>query len=669
MQISLRHFSKIKSSIFLFLTGCSFPISGQGDVIKVQPSVIQGICTACNTSSCASCPKCSSGGCRRDDRDEDRRTCRICSNTSTFCCPLPKRRATEEQTASLELATENRKRNTSTECRGNNLTRCCLGCNSPTSVFIPRSVGANTARELAGWEEFIYQYDAGGYYLTTGHVLGYGCSFRPARIAHMLFGSDVLHIEGSQVPNRSRCALLADNFGLSTTFSGSVTFEPIIENIIFDNQFFIGLDPLLCGLYARIHAPLVHTRWNLHMRECTTSSARSTNRAFPACYMSEESAHPTPTIADALSGRFLFGDMQTPWQYGRFSSGAQTKTALADIDLILGYIPWQSDFFHFGFYGQVVCPTGNKPHAHFIFEPIVGNAKHWELGFGLTGHYVLWERDVDHSLAFYAEGNITHLFKNRQMRSFDFCGNGVLSRYMLLKEMVQQGNTFQYTGNLINGINFATRPVDVSIAIKGDVSAKLSYRSPCIIADLGLNFYGKMREHLSFVECTSDKLYAIKGTEGVCALDYATEGTTPPVMIGPLVEKISLNASQSRATIRVPGPTDHPQEIIGAAPTDIVVTALSKQTGSIEAPGVIRAMSSNPPVLVSVNDLHKETGTMPAEATYKVFGYLGYNFYACDWCYSPYVGIGGEVEFDARACSERTALNQWSVWAKGGFEF
>ena len=139
------------------------------------------------------------------------------------------------------------------------LFRCCLGCESPSTVFIPRSVGADTARELAGWEEFIYQYDVGDYYLVTGHVLGYSHSLHAERIARSLFGNSVLHFSGSQVRDRPHCSLLADNFGLSTHFKGSLHIHPKIENIFFDNQFFIGLDPWLCGLYARIHAPLVHT--------------------------------------------------------------------------------------------------------------------------------------------------------------------------------------------------------------------------------------------------------------------------------------------------------------------------------------------------------------------------------------------------------------------------
>lgn len=619
----------------------------------IMPSVVHGICTSCNSSSCARCSKCSAAPCIRDDRDCDTlRTCTFCSDKSPFCSLVDNR--------NFEDTLEPR-----TVCGSKDDKNCSLGCSPLRSVFIPRSVGSNTARELAGWEEFIHQFAVGDYYLTTGHVLGYGHSFRSERIARALFGATTLCFAGSQVAHRGRCELLADNFGLSPHFRGSLHIHPVIENIFFDNQFFIGLDPLLCGLYVRAHLPIVHTRWNLELRQSIKSNGC---QDFPACYMGENSQPALCDIIEALKGQFTFGEMQEPWRFGRFREGTRTKTGVADIDLIAGYDWWQCDTSHVGVYGQLVVPTGNKPSACFIFEPLIGNGKHWELGIGISAHLVLWERDTDQNLAVYLEGNVAHLFKNTQMRSFDFCNNGPLSRYMLLKELAQVNDSFEYTGRLINAINVATRPVEVSIAAKADFSAKFSYRSPCFIADIGYNFYGQTKEHLTFKKCSDTRVFGIKGTEGVCALEYETVGSHPPLSFGPLVQKIPLNATQSNATIRRSASTDNPVAV-PASPDDITVTAFSRQEGVIEGPDVLRAFESVPPVLITQDSLHKRSGAMQAQATHKIFGYLGYNFFSLDWCYNPYLGLGGEVEFDARTCEEFSALNQWSVWVKGGFEF
>ena len=617
---------------------------------EIMPCVVHGVCTTCQSSSCNNCIKCSSGPCKRNDRDCEVRACVTCSDKGSFCS-LPENRLFEDDGKTRTKA-----------CKRDGEGACSFGCATPHSVFIPRSQGANTARELAGWEEFIHQYDVGEFYLTTGHVLGYYNSFRTDRIAHALFGDTVLRFAGSRVPTRGRCELLADNFGLSPEFRGEVSIHPRIENVIFDNQFFIGLDPWLCGLYARIHIPVVHTRWSLGLHQKVIEKGSS---EFPTCYMAGTAVPATDDIVKALSGKFLFGEMQEPWHFGRFCCGSQSRTGVADCDLILGYDFWQCDTYHLGCYGQLVAPTGNKPSARHIFEPVLGNGHHWELGLGISGHLVLWERDTDHSLAIYVEGNATHLFKNTQHRSFDFCKNGLLSRYMLLKEL---DDTLAYTGKLINGIDFATRQVEVSIAVKGDISAKLSYRSPCLIFDLGYNFYGQTRESLSCVS-RDPRIVGIKGTEGVCGLEYQVQGTQPPLTFGPLVAQIPLNSTQSDATIRRGALTDNAQSPAAQSPQDIVVSAFSRQTGSIEGRDVIPAFVSNPPVVLSSDDLHLRSGAMPSMVTQKVFGYIGYNFAECDTWYNPYVGIGGELEVDGLSCSERSSLNQWGIWIKGGLEF
>jgi hypothetical protein len=532
----------------------------------------------------------------------------------------------------------------------------------PYTAFIPRSQGTNTARELVGWEEFIHQYDVGEWYLTTGHVLGYYRSFHGERIAREIFGERVLRFSGSQVALRGRCELLADNFGLSPTLRGTVTVDPVIENIVWDNQFFFGLDPLRCGLYLRVHMPFVYTRWDLNL--CQTIE-EGTCSEFPACYMADDGVPAQCDIIKALRGHHTFGEMQTPWKYGRIINGVQTKIGLADIDLILGYDAYQTDSSHFGVYGQLVLPTGTKFTARQLFEPLVGNARHLEMGMGISGHLVLVENDIHTNLALYIEGNVVHMCENTQMRSFDFCNNGPLSRYMLLKELTDTEGELTYAGSLINGINFATRQVSVSIPVKGDISAKLCVRTPHMIADLGYNFYGRTAEHVCFKKTVDQRLYAIKGTEGICGLEYTTNG----MEFGTFVGDVPLNSSQSHATIRRGAPTDNPQPAPASNPSDIVVTPFSRQEGSVEGPDVLHVFISVPPKILSVADLHKASGTSPSQATHKVFGYVGYNFFDCDSYWNPYLGIGGEIEFDALNCEERSSLNQWSVWLKGGFEF
>lgn len=599
----------------------------------IIPSTIHGLCTVCNTSSCSNCQKLTN--IQVIERKEDG-VCSACTKSSAFCQAL------------------DNDDGTFTNCLGN--------CSPIYSAFIPRSQGSNTARELAGWEEFIHQYDLGEFYLTSGHVVGYTRSFRPERIARFLFGDTVVRFAGSQVVNRGPCELLADNFGLSPTFRGSISLEPLIENILFDNHFFIGLDPIACGLYARIHLPLVHTRWNL--RACQVLETEEKNcSTFPACYIGGDEVPASCDILQSIGGMETIADIQ-PWLFGHINTGLQTKTAVADIDLIIGYNFRQNDISHLGFYGQLVVPTGNRFTGKSLFQPMVGNAHHVELGLGFSGHYILLDYDAENSLAFHMEANVVHLFKNTQMRSFDLCGQGPLSRYMLLKELDEN---FNYTGRLVNAIDVTTRPVSVSITAKADLSAKLAIRTSRLIADIGYNFFGQTREKVQIHDFVDKRNFVIKGTEGVCGLEYSTLGDPPS--FGSLVRTIPLNSSQSNATIRQGAITDNPQAPDVMDPSNIIVTSFSRQEGPTTGTDVILANVSVPPILIAKQSLHKATGSLPAQATHKVFGYLGYNFYELDWCANPYIGIGGEAEFDARSKDEQTALNQWSIWVKWGFEF
>ena len=626
-----------KYALLVSMVLLSSPISAQHLVL---PCEYQGNCTMCGTASCNKCGKFSKEHSSFFEQKKGR--CAGCDDSSICCTTTNDARKVDDRTADNFQS----------------------GCSVPHSSFIPRSQGTDTSRELVGWEEFIHQFNVGDYYLTTGHVIGYYRSFRPERIAQEIFGDTVLRFAGSQVPDRGACELLADNFGLSANFRGSLSCNPFIENIVVDNQFFIGLDPLACGLYMRFHLPLVHTRWDLRLCETSTTEVCS---AFQECYMSENEAEATCCLLDAVSGCFTFGDMQEPWEYGRIINGVQTKTALADIDFILGYDFKQADTHHVGFYGQLVLPTGNTFTARTLFEPMVGNARHVELGVGFSAHVIMYEHTADSSFALWVEGNAVHMFKNSQMRSFDFCLNGPLSRYMLLKELDENN---AYTGKLINAINFATRPVDVSIAIKGDISAKFAVRTPRIVADLGYNFYGRTKEHVCLKSDSSDKNYVIKGSEGVCGLEYATQGDVPPRQFGPSsIRKVPLNSSQSMASIKAGSLTDYQEDPEKLNLSDIIVTAYSVQSGSVENLGVIRAKDSAPPVKVTVKDLNIASGELPSQATHKVFGYLGYNCFDMDWCCNPYLGLGGEIEFDALTSDEYSALNQWSVFLKGGFEF
>ncbi|CDK30430.1 hypothetical protein [Candidatus Babela massiliensis] len=590
-------------------------------------------------------------------------------------------------------------------CNGGN---CSLCCATPVRTAMHfRSQGANTARELVGWQWEINLPFMCNNYGAAYFAYEYQRSFNDKIIANALFGNCRLNFSGSAVANRSSNDLLADNFGLSSNFQGSIRFNPRIQNHIFDFGYYQGLDCWIQGSYLRLHAPVVLTYWEL--RPCETS-CNTTTTDFDTCYVDSTSNQPTApaqSILQALTGNFLFGDMQTPWCAGKFDPCSRKRVGLADIDVILGYNFLNTDCYHLGLYAQLVMPTGKKYKDRFIFDPVVGNYGHFEVGGGVSAHAVLWSSN-DHNLAAFLEGNLTHMCKTHQCRLFDFQNAGAFSRYLLLKEYDASG---VYTGRLINATCFNNRRVDVRVNIKGDASVKLAYRWCGWGADLGYNIYGHSSESVKFRDdsCVNPAWqYAIKGSAPVCCSSYPVacvpSGDTYTQMIFPDGATLptgtlacSVNTQDGSATCEATNPALSSYTVNttlnnGAQPSATAFAAspitISSPEGcsvclnqTVTAPinisqltteGFVLVDNNSPTRFVTPGDFNIRSAESIGVLTHKIFAHLNYVWY--DRCgYNPQLGIGGEAEFNDNHINDlnckNAGLSQWGVWLKGNISF
>ena len=573
------------------------------------------------------------------------------------------------------------------------------------TTFIPRSQGSDTARELVGWQRQLFQSFTENYcaFATT---IEYTHSFKTEPIARHLFSTTCLTFAGSLSENRTNTDIIADYFGLPTDFRGTLAIKPRIENAIIDLNFYCGLDDWLPGLYLRVHAPIAHTRWTLGLDECLPCADKFRGcTEFPGCYMftmasqtpsasCPEVLNPTrvpppcpvnPTLnppvsfknvfcttqslRTALNGNFTFGDMVERWKFGRFDFCTRSKTGLADIDIMLGQNIIHNDNGHFGFFGVVVVPTGNRPKAKYIFEPIVGNGRHWEVGAGFNAHFGI------RNFGFYLDGYTAYVFKTHQTRSFDFRQNGLLSRYILLKEFDTDN---MYTQRVINAINFATRNCEVAIGLKADWSAKICLGAGGWTWDIGYNVFFQDSEKICIrTECPcaiDSRRFGIKGLEGVCAT-CDTVNSTEPICTpssGPCVEApgtpTPLNTTQPTATMFTAQlPTSTPP---GPTPASV---CFSWNSEPLEAPALLSQVLTDDfifanvdaaPTIINCSDLDPQSAAQGRMLTHKIFSHLSYTFERS--CYSPHVGIGCSAEFDAH-CDN--ALQQWAVWLKAGLMF
>ncbi len=504
------------------------------------------------------------------------------------------------------------------------------------SFFSPRSQSVNAARDLVGWHPHIHRFDMKKTYATFTVMPSYTHSVRDRRIAQALFGTDTLFISGSLINNRGTNDILADYFGLSPTFQSTVRLRPRLQNAMAVFYGYLGLDSLLEGLYVRFAAPAVWTKWDFKLEEEIFNDGSGT--PFPPRYMTDNAlVAPVSSFKNAIKGGITFGDMQEGLAAGKID-GARSKGGISDVQCVIGWDPLIRENGHAGFNLRVAAPTGSRPTSEFLFEPLIGNGKHWELGVGFTGHVVIWEKDGDQELTVHAEANVTHLFGARQKRSFDLIGTDKQaesqnfankrfgSRYILLKIFDENGN---YTGKLAPTINKTTLSCDVSMDVQFDFVLMFGYTHKGIVFDIGYNGWLRSKEKISLKETLPEKRFALKGIQDV--RDAAGNNS---------------NATQSTATLHG--------------------NNLSQQAAVIDIPS---------PVFFSTDDLDLRSAGSPRVITHKFFTHLGYT-----WVdrpeneVEPFIGFGGELEFEGintrnTPQEDSNTLSQFGVWLQVGLAF
>ncbi|KKP29259.1 MAG: hypothetical protein UR12_C0011G0006 [candidate division TM6 bacterium GW2011_GWF2_30_66] len=609
---------------------------------------------------------------------------------------------------------------------------CCDSCLSPcqgSPLLLPRSQGRNSARELSQWEQFINLQNKKDYSGAFYSALEYAQSSRPCQISQFLFGSDIktdccsntLLVQGSQVENRNSKAWLADYFGLSPLFESSVSFCPKIQNVILDLNWVLNLDKWAKGLYVKLDMPLTWSQWDLGMCEVVKDNGSFPATGFDAGYMAAADVNRNvlpDTFTQAMSGTTTFGDMTEPIKFGKMTSCKLSKVGIADLRGTLGYNFILKEDGHFGIYGILAAPTGNRPNAWYLFEPIVGNGKHWELGAGLSCSWIFHRctsKSDDKYLGLYLDATISHLFKSKQCRSFDFdCKPG--SRYMLLEKMGANTDnikanidseatptTYQYKSNLIPAINWSTFCVDVSIAAQADIAIKLTHVKENWNFDIGYNFWARTGEKFccdcdcdcnscgSSCTCSTDDKYALKGD----AYLYGQYSTLTP---------IALSATESAATIH--SGTNYPVATGDYACTNTKVDnayfALDSNGLNLHCVDGNQNVKTSQPSVLACKDLLNMCKT-PSSITHKLFLSINHAWKDASERYLPFLGAGAEFEWaqgfnsccgdsncgcnscttncttnncnSCNSCNDcccptkRGGVSQWGLWLKGGVQF
>lgn len=392
-----------------------------------------------------------------------------------------------------------------------------------------RSQSINNARKNAGLVGHTHLYDKESWYGTFDVTVGGGRSFRSGHLADCLFGCavgrcDQILIQGSQVEDRSPRALLADYFYLPTDFSSSISIDPTITNVYAQFDYYMGFKLGCQDMYFRVYAPVVWTKWDLDF--CESVCDKGTNdhpcgyftpgvmardlllEDFTEYARGKSPANITTTIMEGDAQQ----DVTTIFNglcAARITNCDNTKTALADLRMELGWNFLNADDYLFGLYLAAAAPTGNKIHARHVFAPVVGNGHHWELGGGVNAKWIFWRcDDEERHFGLYLDATVTHLFKSKEKHTLDVSGKP-LSRYMLLERLGTpiigaladgadgDNPSAQFKYEYAPLANLSTFDVKVSIGAQADVALWLNYSGRHFSWDIGYDFFGQSCSKLS----------------------------------------------------------------------------------------------------------------------------------------------------------------------------
>ncbi len=625
-------------------------------------------------------------------------------------------------------------------------------CNSDCGVsptFVTRSQSRYKLRQDAGINSYSSIFNKE---LWNGHfavIPGFMLSFAPNSIQRLLFGNQFVGPQGNKTNNydttcsgntiliqgstfkhgnRNPRAWLADNFYLAPDYNGQFTVTPRINDFLIDMDLRFGNGN---GWYGRIYAPIVNTHWTLEFSELVGSSTQG----YTIGYFDS-----VPVINANLLQSFgsyaqgdtpCFGTSVTPngLAFAKISKCKHTKSGIADIRFELGW-NFITDCYEMGLNIQGAAPTGNKRSAEFLFEPIVGNGKHWELGMGLTAYRLIWQDTKEKTqLGFYVDANITHLFSAAEQRTFDL-RNKPSSRYMLALQMSPanaevnlQGNPFPQpvipsTGTLaeqqFNGIymplaNLTTFNVNVSVGVQADIVAWFTYSWDQWSWDFGYNFYGRTTENFDVnldnrcnanSICANENRWALKGDARV--FGFATT-STQPIFLSPSENCATINqgTNELASPCVVASPDYYYQNNCGVdnAQYAVIQQGISAPARVEIAPGfndnAHQVLTSIQPVFISCADIDfARTKTI----TNGLFLHLNYTW--IHECYVPFFGIGCFAEFGKncdqcsgscyKSCPDTcpanssigycptncfkgadvdTSLSRWGAWVKTGVAF
>lgn len=522
------------------------------------------------------------------------------------------------------------------------------------TYLAPRPVGQNLAMEVVTFNELVDNKNEdrfGGNLQVTGF---YSQSADKAETGKY-FGVNNKNSFKAQTGLRATNSvdldaslMVHDNAG---TINEAVTISLNPSQVVWGARFDYhqDLDKLVDGLYFRAKLPVVKIENDMELSVTSATAAKSAIIA----------QHLKGTYA-SNSGVAGTADAQAALTHAKIA-GKQSKTTVADFELVLGYAFLDKDCYRAALNLGLVIPTGNVADGVHAFEAVAGNGGHWAFGAGLEFGARVWG-DEQRNIKFNAQLDYRYAFEAAEKRTLGLNGInfGQYNTVVTAADVAVSENAAHtyttgtgaatgsnlYGAGLTNSLvaipaaNKLTMNVNVTPGSSLDFIAGLAYNHGGFSIDLGYNLNWKEAESVARKDAWTDTSF-----------DYINGGA-PAADTG---TGLSAGANYGKTTggqislVKVDG-TGNPVWTVAAGSGNALAAISTAEIATV--------FTALPSTLVSTS-----AAATPSAMTNKVYGQVGYIWKNME--FPVMLGAGGHYEF----ASSNAAIENWGINIKAGISF
>ncbi len=334
------------------------------------------------------------------------------------------------------------------------------------SFMFTRPVYRNLAAQQTAWHDFVYEpcdpwgssAQAIAMYQHTSHLNNVARYF-------MINKQNIIIVKGDAAQDPQLRNIRAEWINLPSNFVGTMQLNPQQRQASLWLEFHQKLFPTLFksdffdGFWIALALPIQYIENNPKLRQNIIQTGPD-----------------TPGLPTTIFQAFN----QNSWEFGKISLKSHKKMGLSEIVFKLGTVCMNRDGFQIGAYTIFTAPTAAPQQAEFLFNPFLGNNRHFVFGTGVNFQFPLNSCQDPYLLALFFNIENLYLVRNIQWRTLDLKCKA-WSRYLLLNALDGRKN--------IPAVNILTRKVRVKPFNMADISVGFRYENDFVEFEAGYDLW------------------------------------------------------------------------------------------------------------------------------------------------------------------------------------